>query len=289
MSKINISTEFLNNLNEFFKFKPFSENEIIITWIGQAGFLFKYKDKIIIIDPYLSDFLSKKYKNMLFPHIRLMNIPIKPHDITNIDFLLCTHAHSDHMDPETITILSEKNPEVKIMVPAAELEEAINRGAKPQQIIQMNDAKLISLESEIKIMGIAAAHENIKVNKKGEHHFLGYLIDFGGVRIYHSGDCTPYDGLVLKLKELKIDLALLPINGRDEYRLKNNIAGNFKISEVIDICKSSKIKTLMVHHFGMFAYNTVSKEELECLRLASSSQLQIIIPEINIIYKVKKR
>ncbi|MCJ7651236.1 MAG: MBL fold metallo-hydrolase [Candidatus Lokiarchaeota archaeon] len=289
MSKIKITTEFIKNLERYIENKSVPSNEVQLIWIGQAGFIFKFKDKLLVIDPYLSDALSKKYKGKLFPHIRLMEIPISPHLITNVDYIFCSHAHSDHMDPETISILSEKNNEVKIIVPAAEMEEAINRGAKIHQIVKANDGEILFLEFGIKITGVAAAHESLKVNENAEHYFLGYVFDFEGIRIYHSGDCTPYEGLIEKLKELEIDLALLPINGRDEYRLENNIAGNFKISEVIDVCKSAKIEHLIAHHFDMFAYNTVTKEELEDLRAASSSQLQIIIPEINIIYKIKKK
>ncbi|MHA2289999.1 MAG: MBL fold metallo-hydrolase, partial [Promethearchaeota archaeon] len=119
--------------------------------------------------------------------------------------------------------------------------------------------------------------------------FLGFIFDCGGVRIYHSGDCIPYPGLTKRLKELDIDVALLPINGRDEYRLRNNILGNFLISEVLDICKSAQIKTLIVHHFGMFAFNTVPNDKLDDLRTASTSRLQIFIPDVNTIYKVKKK
>ena len=59
--------------------------------------------------------------------------------------------------------------------------------------------------------------------------------------------------LVEKMRRLEIDLTLLPIIGRDKYHLKNNIAGNFQISEVIEICRSTKIEALIFHHFGMFA------------------------------------
>jgi L-ascorbate metabolism protein UlaG (beta-lactamase superfamily) len=145
------------------------------------------------------------------------------------------------------------------------------------------------LESGIKLVGVAAAHETFKLDENGQHLFMGYVFDFEGVRIYHSGDCVPYYGLTQKLKELDIDLALLPINGRDEYRLKNNIAGNFLINEAVNICKKAQIQAIIVHHFGMFAYNTVTKEELEDLRRRSSSRLQIFVPEINVIYKVKKK
>ena len=286
--KVNLKQEECENLKIFIKNKNIPQNEVQVSWIGQAGFIFKFRNRLLIIDPYLSDYLSKKYKGKLFPHIRLIKVPLNPEKITNVDYIICSHAHSDHMDPETISILSNNNPKVKIVVPAAEKKEALNRGAKINQLLPMNDGDNIELDDGLKIMGIAAAHETLKINKKGEHHFLGFVIDFKGIKIYHSGDCVPYEGLVDKLSKMEIDIALLPINGRDEFRLKNNIAGNFFIEEVLDICKSAIIENLIVHHFGMFAYNTVREDVLENLRNLNSPQLQIFIPEINKIYKIKK-
>ena len=286
---IDISQETTESLEDFINVKLIPQNEIHLAWLGQAGFAIKFKDKLLIMDPYLSDFLSKKYKGTIFPHVRLMKIPLLPEKIRNLDYVLSSHAHSDHMDPETLTILSNNNPDYKIIVPAAEIEEAVKRGAIRKQIIPSNDGKTIELENIIKIIGVGASHEVLKINEKGEYHFLGYVFDLGGIRIYHSGDCIPYDGLFEKIRDLQIDLALLPINGRDEYRLSNNIAGNFKIPEVFELCEKSEIQKLIVHHFGMFAYNTVTQEELNDLRKKSSPQLQIIIPEINQIYKIKKK
>ncbi|MBD3255493.1 MAG: MBL fold metallo-hydrolase [Candidatus Lokiarchaeota archaeon] len=288
MTKINIKTKNIESLESFVENKSILSDKIHITWIGQAGFILKFNQKLLIIDPYLSDYLSKKYKGSLFPHVRLMDIPIDPQKINNLDFILSSHAHSDHMDPETITLLSETNPDVKIIVPSADINEAIRRGAKKNQIVPANDGKNLSFENQIDIIGIAAAHETLKVNDEGEHHFLGYVFNLGGIKIYHSGDCVPYEGLVEKLRKQEIDLALLPINGRDEYRLKNGIAGNFIIPEVLELCKVANIKFIIVHHFGMFAYNTVSEEELKKLKNISSEKLQIIVPKIKECYIITK-
>lgn len=285
---IEISLERINSTEILINSKKIPENEIQLAWLGQAGFLIKFNDKFIIIDPYLSDFLSKKYKGEIFPHIRLIKIPIKPDKIKNLDYYLSTHAHSDHMDPETLNLLSNNNPNCKVIVPAAEIKEAINRGAKSSQIIPINDGMKIELDQALNIIGVTASHESIKVNEKGESHFLGYILDMGGVKIYHSGDCIPYEGLYEKLSNYKIDLALLPINGRDEFRLSHGIAGNFTISEVLDLCLKVKIPNLIVHHFGMFAYNTVSNDELEQLSKKSSSSHRIIVPEVNVLYKIRK-
>ena len=285
---IRISTEKYSSTEDFINIERVPKDEVWIAWLGQAGFILKYKEKTLIIDPYLSDYLSKKYKGKIFPHIRLMKIPLDPDKVNNLDYFLSTHAHSDHMDPETLTTLSNNNSNCKIIVPAAKIEEAIKRGAKHHQIISLNDSEKINLDKDIKISGIGASHEKLKINEKGEHHFLGYVINFNGIIIYHSGDCIPYEGLHEKLKLLNIDLALLPINGRDDFRLNHGIAGNFKISEALELCQQVGIMNLIVHHFGMFAYNTVDNDELEQLKKKSSKSLQIIIPEINVVYEIKR-
>jgi D-3-phosphoglycerate dehydrogenase len=278
----------LNSLESFFKNPEIKSEKIDLVWLGQAGFALRYEGKTILIDPYLSDYLSKKYNGKIFPHIRLMEIPISTEKIKNLDLVCCTHAHSDHMDPETVSVLSKNNPKCRFILPAAEINEAVNRGIKKEQIMPINANQELKIDMNINIMGIAASHETFKINNKGEHHFLGYRFSLGDLRIYHSGDCIPYEGLMEKLKDLKIDVALLPINGRDDFRLKNGIAGNFKIPEVIQLSLKAGFKLLIVHHFGMFDYNTVSDTDLKELRNKSSKSLQIIIPEINLLYSLIK-
>jgi L-ascorbate metabolism protein UlaG (beta-lactamase superfamily) len=274
------SVEYPNYSKFFKKSSETSENTLEFIWLGQAGFAFRYNDITLIIDPYLSDFLAKKYKNGKFPHIRLIDIPIQPDQIFNIDVILSTHPHSDHMDPETLPKLAKSNPGVKIIVPGPAVEEAINRGAPGNFIIPAYSEQKIKITEEIEIIPIPAAHEEIKTNEKGEHLFLGYIFKFGNTSVYHSGDCVPYDELIRLLRKYKIQIAFLPINGRDDYRRENNIAGNFRISEVLEICKSASISQLVVHHFGMFAYNTVTNADLEYIKSQSSEYFEIVIPEM---------
>lgn len=266
---------------KFFQ-KPSSspKDTLEFIWLGQAGFAFRYNNISLIIDPYLSDFLSKKYKDGIFPHKRLMDIPILPEKIQNLDILLSTHPHSDHMDPETLPGISKANPNVKIIVPGPAVKEAIKRGAPSENIISAFSEQTIRISEDIEIIPIPAAHEQLKTDGGGNHFFLGYIFKFRDFTVYHSGDCIPYPGLIDLLVKYEVKYAFLPINGRDEYRRKNNIAGNFHSSEVIEICLEARIKQLIVHHFGMFAYNTVSLEQLEYVSNQSNSKLQITIPKV---------
>lgn len=63
------------------------------------------------------------------------------------------------------------------------------------------------------------------------------------------------------MKTRAIHLALLPINGRDAYRTRMNIIGNFTLAEAVALCQVADIPYLIGHHFGLFDFNTVNVEE----------------------------
>jgi L-ascorbate metabolism protein UlaG (beta-lactamase superfamily) len=261
-----------------------------IWWLGQAGFYLKFKNYSVLIDPYLSDFLAKKYNGKEFPHVRMMSTPVDPEQISQLDFVFCTHGHSDHMDPGTLPVLSKNNSACKFIVPKAEKTTAIERGVDATRILAVNAGESFKLNNDIRLDIISSAHEVLKVNEEGEHFFLGFIIAFNNFTLYHSGDCIPYPGLSDKLKNFNIDIALLPVNGRDYYRNEKGIPGNFTFDEATSLCSECKIPNLMVHHFGMFSFNSVDPVDLENKKkLIRADDLNVIVPEVQYRYQLVKK
>lgn len=236
---------------------------VSLWWLGQAGFALRYANLLIVIDPYLSDFLAKKYQGREFPHTRMMSPPIQPEDVPPIDLLLSTHRHSDHLDPETVPVLVHHSPDCIVVLPKAEYGRGVEIGLSVRQIQPIDAGERLAVKDGLTIEAIPAAHEEISVNERGEHHFLGYILRIGDLTIYHSGDCVPYPGLESTLIQAGIHLALLPVNGHDEYRISRGIAGNFTLAEAVSLCKAANIPALLGHHFGMFNFNTINVEEAE--------------------------
>jgi hypothetical protein len=71
-------------------FPKLKAGEICITWIGHASFLVQTKDVNVLIDPNWSMWL-KVVKRLKKPGFDLFHLP-------DIDFVLVTHAHFDHLD-----------------------------------------------------------------------------------------------------------------------------------------------------------------------------------------------
>ena len=202
--------------------------ELRLHWLGQAGFVIESHLLRWLIDPYLSDSLANKYRGTRFDHVRMMPAPIAPTALPPVDTVLCTHRHTDHMDPDTLQPLAAAQPALRFVVPAASRDEAARRCAVTnERLILAHVGQHIDQGSVAYIEPIASAHESLSVDASGEHEWLGYVMTIGGIRIYHSGDCIPYDGLPDLLRKRNIDIALLPVNGRDSTRQAGNIPGNF--------------------------------------------------------------
>ncbi len=255
-----------------------------IWWLGQAGFALLVNGTRILIDPYLSDSLAFKYAGTDLPHLRMMAPPIQPEKLERIDFVLCTHHHTDHMDPGTLPAIFHNNPQCRFIVPRASMGHANAHGLLKSAKCPMNAGDFEKLNETVSVKVIPSAHESLIVDEDGYHYYLGYILITPNMKLYHSGDCVPYDGLKETLFNESIDIALLPVNGRDEYRSSKGIPGNFTVQEAIGLCKESGIHTLIPHHFGMFDFNTVRMDFLKNAAEKVKSEMRFIIPEINVMY-----
>lgn len=235
---------------------------VVLAWLGQAGFLMRTAAMNIVIDPYLSDSLAEKYRGKIFPHERMMPAPIDPEALQPIDIVLCTHGHTDHMDAATLGPLVDANSNCQFVMPAAEYGKAVACGVPADRIFPVDVDDLLQMNESLAIDVIASAHERIERDDAGRHHFLGYVLRFGDITIYHSGDTVDYAGLDERLSRCDIDLALLPCNGRDAFRREHGVPGNMNIDEAADLCRRAGINDLVPHHFGLFDFNTANPSAL---------------------------
>lgn len=248
-------------------------------WLGQAGFLIEKPDSSghILIDPYLSESLAAKYRGKMFRHLRLRPAPVAVSELPALTAVLSTHAHTDHMDPWTLQALFAYQPELPFVHPRAVANEATIRSGNHPHTAPMTAGETITI-GDLTVTAVASAHEERVCDADGNDRFLGYVMDFGDRRIYHSGDCTPWDGLAEVLAGLNIDIALLPVNGRDAERLSNGVPGNFSFTETVDLCAEVGIGILVPHHWGMFEFNTVAPESFD-LAYAANRDIHIRVPK----------
>src|SRR3954469_6334834 len=94
-----------------------SDNAFFLWWLGQSGFLVKWRDRFLLLDPYLSDSLTNKYAATDKPHVRMTERVIASEKLAFVDVVTSSHNHTDHLDAETLRPIFEKNPEAAFVIP----------------------------------------------------------------------------------------------------------------------------------------------------------------------------
>ena len=227
-------------------------------WLGQSGFLLQWNDHHLLFDPYLSDSLTKKYAATDKPHVRMTERVVAPEKLGFVDIVTSSHNHTDHLDAETLIPILQANPKVNIIIPEANREFVSNRLNVVAELPIGLDAGRHMTINGFNIHAVPAAHETIEKDPEGRCKFLGYVVEFGGWTVYHSGDTVLYDGMVERLSHFSIDVALLPINGANPER---RVAGNLNAREAAELGAQIRARCVIPCHYEMFEFNTANPTE----------------------------
>lgn len=231
-----------------------------IWWLGQSGFLLQYAGKHLLFDPYLSDSLTDKYATTDKPHIRLSERVIFSGHLDMVDVVTSSHNHTDHLDYDTLAPLLAANWDMKLVIPESNQAFVTKRlaGALGRyQPIGLVDGETATVDGFI-FHGVPAAHNEIERDAEGRCRFMGFVVDIGPFRVYHSGDTLWYEGMVDILRPFNVDVAFLPINGNKPER---RVAGNLNPDEAARLGHEIGAKLVIPHHYDLFAFNTADPNE----------------------------
>jgi L-ascorbate metabolism protein UlaG (beta-lactamase superfamily) len=234
------------------------EQGFYIWWLGQSGYLLQWNGKRVLLDPYLSDSLTRKYAATDKPHTRMSELVIYPSLLKGISIVSSSHNHTDHLDAETLQPVLANNPGISFVIPEANRAFIAERvGCVPGFLSGLNDGEAFSKDGYT-FHAVPAKHNEIERDENGCCRYLGYIICFGGYSIYHSGDTLWYDEMIHQLKPFHTDLALLPINGNKPER---KVAGNLDTREAALLGKAIKTGCVIPCHYDMFSFNTANPDD----------------------------
>lgn len=237
---------------------PSSTDTLHVWWLGQSGFLVKWNEHQLLFDPYLSDSLTRKYAETDKPHVRMTELVVDPRKLSGVEVVTSSHNHTDHLDAETLLPLKVANPQVKLVLPAANQDFArVRLGPHGPELLPVDAGDSVEI-GPFRLHGIHAAHNDIEIDEEGRSKFLGYVVTFGDFALYHSGDTLWHETLVRELRRWSIDIAFLPINGNKPER---RVAGNLNGLEAAALGKAIAADIVVPCHYHMFEFNTEEPDE----------------------------
>ena len=198
---------------------------MIIRFLGQSGYVLETENSRILIDPYLSDSVSR-----IVGRPRLLPIPIDPKTVS-CDGVICTHNHPDHLDPDTVSQFAD----TQFFVTTNEGKEVLlGSGKSNVQALSQNEAVTIG---DFTLTAVFAAHTV---------EAFGLVVQAEGKTLYFSGD-TLFDEQLFEIARFHPDATFICINGR---------LGNMTTTEALSVAEKIGAPINIPNHYDMFASNS---------------------------------
>jgi len=165
--------EFLSHKDSTFK----------ITWFGHSSALLKMDNKVILIDPVFSTYASPlPFTNRSFKFTN----PVNVEDLPDIDVLLISHDHYDHLDLETIKKIDKK---VKsYYVPLGVEGHLIRWGVNPEKITIADWWDEFELDDNLLLAATPARHFSGRLIKRNTTLWCSWVLKSPLGNIYFGAD-----------------------------------------------------------------------------------------------------
>jgi L-ascorbate 6-phosphate lactonase len=233
-----------------------------LTWIGQAGFLVSTPATRLAIDPFLSGHPDRRYPS-----------PVGPGDLAGTELVLATHQHLDHLDAPAVAALLELDDRARVVVPAPAAADAAAAGLPPGRLVAARPGQPIAA-GDVTVHPVPALHGvhvadayTFGLPTDGDQvRYLGYVLETPDGRLYHAGDTVRWDGQAELLRRHQVEVALLPINGRDAEREARDLVGNLDAGEALALARDAGVGTVVPMHYDLMEGNLGDLGEL--VRLA---------------------
>jgi L-ascorbate metabolism protein UlaG (beta-lactamase superfamily) len=227
------------------------EGAVGLSWLGQAGFILRAGGTTALLDPFLAPYEGRVYESGLAAE-----------HAEGVDLVLCTHEHVDHFDADSAPAIAKASPGAVFVVPTPIVDMVTEAGIAADRVVGLQPGETVELAG----LGIGAVPAMHGVTMEDAYgfgeslsgglvRFLGYVVDAGDVRLYHAGDTIHFEGMETTLRELAIDVAMLPINGRDPEREARGIVGNLSEREAAWLAKEIAAGVVLPMHYDLFEGN----------------------------------
>lgn len=245
---------------------PPEQDKVRVTWIGHASFFLQFAGHSVIVDPNWAKWHGP-VKRSRHPGLNLHGLP-------EVDLVLVTHAHFDHLHKPSLKILKAREG---IVVPMGSKSLVKRLGFPATHEMKVWDELAFD---QLRIIHTPSHHWGARFLHDTHRDYGGYLVQAGGKTVFHCGDSAYFPGFSEIGRRHAIDIALMPIGA---YDAPSGRDVHMNPEEAVRAFVDLGAKIMIPMHYGTFPLgNEPHGEPIERL-LAEADRLgindHILIPE----------
>jgi len=256
--------------------KNLDPNRNVVVWFGHSSYLLQVGGKRILVDPVFYTGAPFSFAIKPFPGTDIY----KPSDMPEIDYLVITHNHYDHLNYKTV---KELLPKVKHVVCTLGVGENMEYwGYQPEKITELDWWEKQSFDDGLTFTSTPTRHfSGRSLSDSGQMLWGAFVLQHDSTNIYIGGD-SGYDDHYKTVGERfgHIDLAFVE-NG--QYNLDWRYIHTLP-EFLVQKCQELNAKHVISVHHGKFALANHTWDEpyrnINSMRKHGINMLDVMMGEI---------
>jgi L-ascorbate metabolism protein UlaG (beta-lactamase superfamily) len=186
-----------------------SDTQVTLAWLGHSTVLINLFGVTILTDPVFFPRVGIRLPGITVGPKRLTAPALQFHDLPQIDVILLSHAHFDHLDLRTLRCFDETTR----VITARATSDLLKR-TRFCDVTELNwtERKTLGISaSEIQITAFPVKHWGARTQRDTHRGYNGYLIERNGRRIIFAGDTAITESFAALRRHGPIDVAIMSI------------------------------------------------------------------------------
>jgi len=169
-------------------FTDSGNDQLNVTWLGHSSLMINIDGYRILTDP-----VFEKSVSFFGPSRYNGDVPVDTTDLPDIDVVIISHNHYDHLNKSSIEILKAKTRIFIVpLAVGAELEDA---GVPRDKIIELDWWEEYKVAEQLMIVATPAQHFSGRgLTDRDETLWASWVVKAPHHKIYYSGDSGYFDG-----------------------------------------------------------------------------------------------
>lgn len=245
----------------------------LLVWFGHSSYLIQTGGKRLLVDPVFCRAAPVSFINRPFAGTDIF----KPEDMPDVDCLIITHDHWDHLDYRTVVRLKERIG--RVICPLGVGEHFEYWGFDSERIVELDWDEEAGIGEGFTIRALPARHFSGRGLRANRTLWASFLVDSPVQRIYIGGD-GGYGGHFARIGRQFPGIALAVLeNGQynADWRYIHTLPG-----QLADAANDLGARRVVTVHHGKYALARHAWDEpLEnARRLAAAGGPEVLMPRI---------
>ena len=186
-----------------------SDAQVTLAWLGHATVLINFFGIKILTDPVLFPRVGIRLPGFTIGPKRLTAPALEFHELPNVDLVLLSHAHFDHLDLRTLRCFGESTTVI-----TARATSDLLRHTRFRDVTELDWGEAKSFKTaggEISIGALPVNHWGARKRRDTYRGYNGYLLERKGRRIIFAGDTAMTNSFAEIRRHGAIDVAIMSI------------------------------------------------------------------------------